>query len=77
MGLSEEATQMVRGGFEPETFRSQARHLAIVATPRRQNTIITNECNTGFVVINQFDPALDPIIMFVMIVLSALIGEVS
>ena len=35
MGLSEEATQMVRGGFEPETFRSQARHLAIVATPRR------------------------------------------
>ena len=37
MGLSEEATQMVRGGFEPETFRSQTRHLAIVARPRRHS----------------------------------------
>ena len=35
MGLSEEATQMVRGGFEPVTFRSPVRYLAIVATPRR------------------------------------------
>ena len=41
MGLSEEATQMVRGGFEPETFRSQARHLVIVATPRRLTNMIT------------------------------------
>ena len=35
MGLSEEATQMVRGGFEPGTFRSPVRYLAIVATPYR------------------------------------------
>ena len=36
MGLSEEATQMVRGGFEPGTFRSPVHNLAIVATPPRQ-----------------------------------------
>ena len=40
-----------------------------------QNAIITNECNTGFALINQFDPALNPIRMFVMIALSALVGE--
>ena len=40
-----------------------------------QNASITNECNTGFALINQFDPALNPIRMFVMIALSALVGE--
>ena len=35
MGLSEEASQMVRGGFEPGTFRSPVHNFAIVTTPQQ------------------------------------------